>query len=206
MNFYVVRKSKCKLYGWVSCPGRKKQTEGKEWRTQEETGGKAGDIHTGVSPSSRKHQQPFQLSRLDKRPSEFQELKRVAAGRQVSLRPPDAFFFYHHQVQGAVSPSVKSLGTTQRDRLKATGRVRRRVRERELVMREHHYTLAFLGFRKRGLTDRRVSSAESQTAQWGCSRAARVSRGRHPSPDYLWDPGPEAGRVAPSQSNVCEQC
>lgn len=41
--------------------------------------------------------------------------------------------------------------------------------ERELVIREHYYTLAFLGFRKRGLTDRRDSQLCAVT-----SRAARV--------------------------------
>ena len=41
--------------------------------------------------------------------------------------------------------------------------------ERELVIIEHYYTLAFLGFRKRGLTDRRESQLCAVT-----SRAARV--------------------------------
>ena len=67
-------------------------------------------------------------------------------------------------------------------------------------MREHYYTLAFLGFRKRGLTDRRESALRShQPCSEGVRGLARVSRGLHlraapSSPDYLWDTGPEAGR------------
>lgn len=59
---------------------------------------------------------------------------------------------------------MKSSGTsTERDRLKNHRESLAKGWEHELVMREHYYTLAFLGFRKRGflLTDKRVSSVQS---------------------------------------------
>lgn len=49
---------------------------------------------------------------------------------------------------------------TERDRLKTTGESHEGFREQELAIREPYSTLAFLGFRKCGLTDSIASSVQ----------------------------------------------
>lgn len=70
-------------------------------------------------------------------------------------------FYDHHHSHLTVSPLVKSWATTQRETgCKPQGESHGGFREQELVIREHYYTLVFLGFRKRGLTDSTASSVQ----------------------------------------------
>lgn len=162
-------------------------------------------MHTPWSPLYRKHKPsgpttfPAQSAgQAAKRVSE-EELKRVEAGRQVSLRPPDTFFFYHHDVHWDVSPSVKSLGTTQRG-----WKPQSESREGLGTGAGYKRTLLHPGvlrFQETWLDRQESESAlcSHKPCSEGVLGLARVSRGLHlraapSSPDYLGDTGPEAGR------------